>query len=312
MKLLLLLLLAAPSRALFFRGLSPSLDGPRRLYQEGRYEQVVSELSPDKLSRLRPLDQRQGYLYLGMAHERLGALDKALGVYQLGVRLFPKDLNLLTNLGMLLHRGGLEEQAEPVFQRVLKIHPNNAVAHLGLAEIDASLGLYDSSSEHYEKSLETMADDPRVWRDYAAVLLSLRDVKTAELAARKAVSLSENADGLFALGRTQRAAGRLDEALASLTRAVQLEPQRAQLALALALWQLEAGKFDEAFAIADKQASEARPDPLAFWVRARVRLKRDQYKAAVDDLRRVAAAERQAPFAAAAAKELLTQLEARR
>ena len=49
---------------------------------------------------------------------------------------------------------------------------------------------------------------------------------------------------------------------------------------------------------------------LAYWVRARVRLKQDQYRSAVEDLRRVAAAERKSPFCAEAASELLKQLGA--
>jgi tetratricopeptide (TPR) repeat protein len=141
----------------------------------------------------------------------VGHLDNALGVYQLGVQLYPKDLNLLTELGLLLHRSKLEEQAEPMFQKVLKIHPNNAAAHIGLGEIDHALGFLERSAEHYEKALETMSDHAGIWADYAEVLISARDYKTGELAARRALLLSENADARVDLARALRGEGRLDE-----------------------------------------------------------------------------------------------------
>src|SRR5581483_1961137 len=110
----------------------------------------VRELG-EKVSQLPVSDQRQGYLMLGTSFQRTGQLDKALGVYQVGVKLFPRDLRLLTELGSLLHAAGLEEQAEPLFKKVISIHPNNAAAQLGLAEINHALGFLDVSAEHYEK-----------------------------------------------------------------------------------------------------------------------------------------------------------------
>lgn len=307
--LLVVLLCAAPARALWFPGRASTLNAPRQAFEAARYEQVVADLQ-DRVGRMRSAEQPEGYLLLGQAQERLGRLDQALGVMQLAVRLYPKDINLLTELAVLLHRSGLEEQAGPLFQKVLRIHPNNAVAHLGLAEIDHALGFLDRSAEHYERSLETMSDDATVWRDYSEVLIAARDFKTAELAARKSLSLREDAEGMVDLARAQRADGRLNDALAQLDAAVARFPQRADLAMTRALWLLEAGREDDADAAVAPLLTAPQPAPLAYWIRARVRLKRDQYRAAVDDLRKAAAAERGSPFVAAAAKELLKQLAA--
>jgi tetratricopeptide (TPR) repeat protein len=306
--LLVVLLCAAPARGLWFTSRA-TLNAPRKDFEAGRYLAVVADLQ-DRVGRLRSSEQAEGYLLLGQAQERLGRLDQALGVMQLAVRLHPKDINLLTELAVLLHRSGLEEQAEPLFQKVLRIHPNNAVAHLGLAEIDHALGFLDRSAEHYERALETMSDDAAVWRDYAEVLISARDFKTAELAARKSLSLREDAEGLVDLARAQRADGRLNDALAQLDLAVSRFPRRADLAMTRALWLLEARREDDAAKAVEPLLAAPQPAPLAYWIRARVRLKRDQYRAAVDDLRRAAAAGRGSPFVAAAAKELLKQLGA--
>jgi tetratricopeptide (TPR) repeat protein len=297
----------AAAQGAWLQEASAPLDGPVRLFEAGRYDEVIKQLE-DSVQRLRSKDQRQGYYYLGLAYERLGRLDKALGVYQLGVKLFPRDLNLLTQLGQLLHTSGLEEQAEPIFQKVLRIHPNNSAAHLGLAEIDHSLGFFDRSAEHYEKALETRPDNPVLWRDYAEVLISARDYKTGALAAQRSLSLRDDADAAVDLARAQRGADRLPEALDTLTAAASRFPARADVALARALWLLEAGREEDALAGVEPLLAAPTPPPLAYWIRARVRLKSDQYRAAVEDLRLAAAAERASPFVAAAAKELLKQL----
>src|SRR5581483_8838176 len=103
-------------------------------------------------------DLADAYLLLGRSYERMGRLDLALGAYQVSTNIFPKDINLLSELGLLLHRAGLEEQAQPVFEKIIGIHPNNAQAHLGLAEIDAALGLLRDSAAHYEKALGALGN----------------------------------------------------------------------------------------------------------------------------------------------------------
>lgn len=306
---LLLVLGAAPlSTAAWFGG---SVEGPRRDFEAGRYEDVVAALGESTaLQRLSRPSQRLGYYYLGLSYERLRSPGKALGVFQLGAKLFPRDINLLSELGRLLHGLGLEEQAEPVFQRVLKIHPNNAAAHLGLGEIDHALGFIDRSLEHYDRALETMAGESTVWRSYAQVLTSARDFKTAELAATRSLSLRDDPVAAFTLAYAQRAQDRLDEALVTLDAALSRFPGHTELALPRAAWLLEAERYDDALAAVEPLVASAEPPALAFWIRARVRLKKDQYRAAVHDLRSAVSLERASPFVAAASKELLRQLGA--
>jgi protein O-GlcNAc transferase len=306
--LLAVLLGAAPTRAAWLGG---TAEGVKRDYEAARYEDVVRELGDaTAIQQLRKPAQKQAYFYLGLAYERLGRMDKALGVFQLGSRLFPRDINLLSELGRVLHGLELEEQAGPVFQRVLNIHPNNAAAHLGLGEIDHALGFLDRSLEHYDRALESMSAEPTVWRAYAEVLLSARDYKTAELAATRSLSLRDDPRAAYALAASQRAQDRLLEALDTLGAALTRFPERDDLSLARATWLLEAGRYDDALAAVERLVAKADPPALAYWIRARVRLKKDQYRAAVFDLRTAVSLERHSPFVAAASRELLKQLGA--
>lgn len=300
-----------PAGAGFFRTLVDPLDQHKKLFSSGKYGEVIAKLSPEAMQKLRKGDLQRAYFYLAASYERTGQPDKALGVYQLGARLYPRDIDLLTPLASLLHHMGLEEQAEPLFQRVLQIHPNNAEAHLGLGEIDHALGFLDRSAEHYDKALDTLGDQGPVWRDYAEVLLAARDYKTAELAIRKAIELSPETPARVDLAFIQRASGRLEEALKTLDDVLAQAPST-EIALTRALWLLEAGRYEEALPPAEAALKISPDDALALWIRARVHLKADRYNQAVKDLEAAAKAERRAPFVAQAAAEMLSQLKGRR
>ena len=310
--LLAILLLGLPSAgaAAWLPRPAPSpLNEPRRLYEAGNYPGVISYLTPAAMQKLRAEELKLAYYYLGGSYERTGRLGEALGVYQLAVKLFPGDASLLTKLAALLEEADLEEEALPLYEKVLQLQPGNAQAHLGLAEIDRSLGLLDRSAEHYEKSLETLGGQAGVWRDYAEVLLAQRDARTAELAVRRALELSPEADSWIDLAFIERAQGRLGEALADLEKAAAKAPLRPGIRLARALWLLESGKSREASAAAEEILADSPDEPLAHWVRGMVLLKAGRREAAAKDFQASAAAAREAPFMSRVSAALLERLK---
>lgn len=303
---LLCALLSSPGSSFWSRMADP-LAQPSKLFEAGQYAQVVAQLPPEALQRLRGSDLRRAYLLLGTSLERVERIDDALGVYQLGVKLFPRDLNLLTQLAALLHHAGLEERAEPLFQKVISIHPNNASANLGLAEIDHALGFLDRSAEHYEKALESPDATAETWSSYGEVLHEMRDDKTAELAFRRSLQLAPRRQSQLGLGFALRAQDRLDDALTAVS---SLPGDDA--ALLTSLWLLEAGRPEEALARVAPVLTAAPDDPLARYVRARVRLKQDRYNEAVADLAAAALDARRSPFVAQMSAALLARLKGRR
>ena len=77
-------------------------------------------LTRTALLKLRGESLRRGYVLLGASYEMTGRLDKSLSFYQVGAQLFPRDQDLLSRLAVLLHRSGLEEQAQPLFERLVR------------------------------------------------------------------------------------------------------------------------------------------------------------------------------------------------
>ncbi len=291
----------------------PSLDAQRKLFEGGRYAEVITALTPDLLLKLRRSELQRAYVYLGASYERTGQLDKALGVYQLGIKLFPKNVELLTRLAQLLHASLLEEQALPIYHKILDLQPLNTPAHVGLAEIDRSLGFLDRSAEHYERALEDLEDNPALWRDYTEVLIEMREWKTAGMAIQKALELSpENADARVTLAFVQRGQGDITSAIETISGAISGagDPVPLELRQTRALWLLEAGREPAAGLEADAILKQAPGQPLALFVRARVHLKEGRRAQAVKDLE--AAAAGGARFVAQVSRELLRGLQAGR
>ena len=260
------------------------------------------------MQKFRGRDLRRAMILLGESHERVGRPEEALGIYQLGVKLFPADTMLLTYLAQLQHAAGLEEQAQPLYEKILKMHPDNALAHQGLAEIDHSLGFLDRSAEHYRKALQYLGSRSKLWRDYAEVLLEKRDFTTAEAAIREALTLSADADSFIDLALIRRAQGAGDDALAIL-KGIDGADKRVDLRLLLALWQLEAQRYDEARLLVEGLLKEDAHLPLARHIRARLELKAGRKEAAIKDLE-ASATSKDAPFVAKVSSKLLEALRA--
>ncbi|MCX5787642.1 MAG: tetratricopeptide repeat protein [Elusimicrobia bacterium] len=288
-------------------GSSPVLGDAQRLYAAGRFREAAARLSDEQLQRLGDRDARLAYEVLGQSQERLGKPDAALRTYQTGVELFPKDLNLLTDLGNLLHHAGLDDQARPVYERILAIHPNNAAAHLGLAETDSKLGFLDRAAVHYEATLKTLGDQAGLWRDYAEVLAQSRKPDQALEAVDRSLALSPEPLSWLLQARLLWRLGRAPDAFAALARAEEEGGPRTVLALQRGLWRLESGNLDAANGDAAVALRLEPAEPLAFWLRASVALRRGRKDAARKDLER-AARQSSSPFVAAAAEAMLGQL----
>lgn len=308
---LVLLMAVAPARAWRLWG-EPSdkkIRPVQALSDASKAAEVVAALTPQFIQTLRGTDLRQAYVLMGDNLDRLGRPDEALAYYQVGVGLFPKNVDLLTRLGAILHRSGLDERAAPAFTQALLYEPRHWGAHLGLAEISSTLGFPDRAAEHYEIALEAIPDRADVWRDYATVLLKMGETKTAELALGRARALAPgDVSATIQLAFARRERGDLDGAVAALdealARGADIGARRAK-----ALWLMEAGRDAEASQEARQVLAVVPHDAAALWVRARTRLATGDAAGADDDLALASAEESGVGFAARAATSLRARLK---
>ncbi|MBI5209246.1 MAG: tetratricopeptide repeat protein [Elusimicrobia bacterium] len=302
--------LASPARAWqFLTWRTPQYEAAEKLFLAERFPELIASLTPEALAKLRfSGKQPAAYYFLGVSHERLRQFDRALGVYQLGTRLYPRDTDLLTRLGQLLHSSLLEERAIPIFERVLRLDPNNTAALIGLAEIDRNLGLLDQSAAYYDRALELLPRDADLWRDYAELNLARRDYETADIAIRLSLQRRPSADSRLVLARIRRADGDPQEALDILLElCANPPPGRAlELSLLAAVWHMEARQWHGAVARAQQVLRAAPDNPLARYVMARAHLQAGRRAQAVKELRVAAAGSE--PFVAKVAAGVLKSL----
>ncbi len=311
LRVLLLGACAAPAAAWQMFG-QPS-DGKIRpvqhLHDDGKIRETLAALSPEFIATLRGTDLRQAYILMGDNLRKLGKLDEALGQYQLGVSLFPTNVDLLVRQAMVLHESGLDERARPLFMRALAIEPRHWNAHQGLAEIDRDSGFLDRAASHYEIALESLEKRANVWRDYAEVLLRLREYKTAGLALHKSLELEPgSSDAHILLAFARRAQNDVDGAQEELGEAEKLGAgvgaQRAK-----ALFFLEAGRRREAQAAAETILKSVPNDGAALWVRARLRLAQGDAAGALRDLTAMNMDNEHLSFTIAAARKLSDEIK---
>lgn len=295
----------------FFRG-AETVSRVKILYDSGKFADVVSALPSDSLAKLRGRNLRRASLYLAKSHEHLRQMEKALSVYQLGHRLFPDDVEILTGLAEFYRALRLEEEAQPLYDRILELEPANTKAHLGLAAIDRSLGFLDRSAKHYEYALEISSSDATVWRQYAEVLHEQRDDKTAELAVLRSLELNgQNTDSHLALAHIQLGLGRPDEAVATLEKVLSVAGRGKDLLSAYSLWLLEAGRAEAARKAAEEILTRYPDEVLPLWILARLDLQAGRREPAARRLKQ-AFEKGRGTFIAEASLVLLKELAAGR
>jgi tetratricopeptide (TPR) repeat protein len=303
-----LLLLACSARAQILPAVIDHLEKPTQLYEAGRYADVVKALTTDKPVKMRRQEAAKATLLLAKSHEQLHRLDRALSVYQLGIKLYPKHVPLLEGLAELYHVSNLEEQAQPLFQKVLELEPRNIRAHVGLAQIDRALGFLDRSADHYEIALEEDAGNNDLWRSYAEVLMEQRDFLTAELAIEKSLAINPNSiDSLLVSAFIKRAAGKLPEALKVLDTVIETTGGQPDLSLTRSLWLIESGDLKGAKAQAEAVLKEDPAEPLAHFILGRLAITSGEKDKALLQLKAAAKAP-EGSFVNLAAKRLLESL----
>ncbi len=277
---------------------------------KGEYVSVIAALSGQSISELPRFARPRAYLLLGRSLRLSGELGRSLQVFQLAEGLYPKDLNLLTELATVLHRTGLDDRAMPYYRRVLKIHPNNAVSNRGIAEIFRAQGNLRASKSHFERALSEKGWDKNasLWLEYGQVLSEQRDFKKAAAAFEKSVAISETTDSLVALARVKRVLGHSAQSREHIAAAILHNPGREDVLLQRGLWELEDNDLDAAFSTAQLVLSGDKDHALARWLRASVYLRSDKREQASADLVVAATAGRKDPFVAKTARAMLKRL----
>lgn len=304
-----LLFNASPAAAFWPRRARDPLKDVAALFAAKDYEDVLKIVTPGFIDNLKSRDAAKAQWFRAESFAELGRSSRALSVFELATKLYPRDQRLQLGFAELLRGSDLPDLARPVFEGVLKNAPNSAEARLGLAKTQQALGYYGRSADNCRLALKdpSQARNPDVWRLYAEVLSESGRFDEAKAAVEKALALRQDASTLLDLALIQRSRGRLQEAIATLREARGRRNDDPALGRALGLWLLEDHKAPEALREARKLLKTDPRDSLALWVAAMADKSLGHLGAARRELQLAASFGKKTPFVASISKKILKE-----
>jgi len=206
------------------------------LASQGKLEEAVAHYL--EALRIKP-NYAAAHNNLAVALEKQGKLEEAIAHYYQVLQITPNNAEVHYNLGVALADKGRIEEAIDQYYQALRINPNNAIVHVQLALVWAGQERPDKAIEHYQQALSLSPDSTVVLNNLAWILAtnqnpSFRDGVRAVQLAEKACTLTayKNAVSLDTLAAAYAEAGRLNEALRTAQKAVELAVAEGRVELA--------------------------------------------------------------------------------
>ncbi|HEY0786529.1 MAG TPA: tetratricopeptide repeat protein [Acidobacteriaceae bacterium] len=142
---------------------------------------------------------------MGTAYHHLFAVDEALNDYKMAVALNPHYAEAYNNIGAVYYSKRKYPAAEKAYKRALRFRPDAAGTYLNLGTLYFAEGKYKQGALAYQQAIKF---DPEIFRT--------GKLQTVEEPASREQRMST----AFYLAEVYASAGRVDEALASLRRAL--------------------------------------------------------------------------------------------
>lgn len=170
--------------------------------------------------RLNPSSPSTHY-NIGIAYSARGRRDAALAHFEQAVRLDPDYAQAHNNLGALLYVTGRVQEALTHYRRAVALRPDSVEAHTNLGVLLSSVGRSAEALDHFTQALELGSDQPAAlagiaWIRATAWDPALRRGDEAVTYAERAAVATARRDlsVLDALAAAYAEAGRFDEAVA--------------------------------------------------------------------------------------------------
>ena len=158
------------------------------------------------------------------------------------------------------HKDGKLEEAERLYQEILKTHPTHPDANHNLGVVALSKNRTLEALSLFKIATEANPKIEQFWISYANVLINEKKYEEAEKSFKKVIELNpDNARAHCDLGVSLQNLGKLDEAEESCRKAIELKPDYARAHYNLGVIRHQPGRLIEAEA-SYKRAIELKPD----------------------------------------------------
>jgi len=197
---------------------------------------------------------------LGNALLKRGAVEEAMGQYQLALLVQPDNPDAEVSLGYVLISEGRLDEARPHLESALNNHPHHAQAHNDMGNLLAQQGKLDAAIPHFQAALQAQPDYAEASYNLANARFQKGQWDLAVAGYQQALrSKPDYAEAGFNLGNTYCQKGDLKHAIQAYQQALQIKPDYARAAYNLGAVLLQTGDLDGA--LTQFQAALARkPD----------------------------------------------------
>lgn len=169
-------------------------------------------------------DLVEAHFRLGELHEKRGELEDAADCHALAVHFDPRHVQAHYALAALHRSQGRHAQAAEHYRRIVEVEPRDAAAHANLCFALFETADYETAREHGECAIVI---DPGLAEAHHNLGLVLREAGEPARAIEhfeRALELKPRAQMAAGLAHAYRDLGRVNEAIASYDRALQLDP----------------------------------------------------------------------------------------
>lgn len=213
------------------------------------------------------------------ACHQAGRMADAGRLYRRIIDVVPDHITALYRLSLIYIQTGILDQAIPLLEKCLEIHPRNSdfLNSLGVALQNA--GRSGEAVEFWRRSLSIDAGHIATLRNLGRFQYEKGHFSEAVLYFKKALGQNpDHVDALSALGAAYWAMGCRAEAQASFIHALQLEPGDAKNTLNFGEFLYDSGRVDEALAYFDRALALAPDYASALWRKSFALLAKGEYR----------------------------------
>jgi putative PEP-CTERM system TPR-repeat lipoprotein len=142
------------------------------LLREGQYDQALDMAK--KMQEAKDDDAWRGYIFEGMAHDKLGNIDLARTAFEKAYELNPASPAAANNLATLAIRAKDLDTARKIYQEFLEKNPDNAFMHFQLAKLEAVRGDAKGVEDHLLKVIKLQPESPQPRAALGKIYLELK------------------------------------------------------------------------------------------------------------------------------------------
>lgn len=172
------------------------------------------------------------YINVGRMYRENGKLTRAEELLKQAAGLDPENVVCYLELATLYQISKQPTKALQMYKKIRDIQPEYAISYLVIGILSSHLKQYDDSEEAFRKLITLVPQKSDGYRELARLYLKTgQNLPEAQSLAERAVALEANAANYFVLSWAFYTNGDFGNALATIKRAIQLDPDNQQYQL---------------------------------------------------------------------------------